>query len=79
MVDVGVGENHGVEIGNRHRKRAILLGGLLPLSLKHPAIQSHGVPIDVQQVARPGDFPGGTDEGDLQTASLLLPHRAGTG
>jgi hypothetical protein len=66
VVDVRVRENHGVQLGDRYRKGAVLIGGLLPLALKHSAIEGNGVSVDVQQVTRPGDFPGGADEGDLQ-------------
>jgi hypothetical protein len=66
MVDVGVRENDGVEVLDRNRKRTVLLRRFLTLSLKHPTVEGDCIPVDLQQVTRSGDFPGGTDEGYLQ-------------
>ena len=79
MVDVGVREDNGIEILNGQRKLAILLGGIVPPSLKHPAIERYGVAVDVKEMTGASDFTRGPDERYLQTAILLLLHRARTG
>jgi hypothetical protein len=76
---VGVGENDRIQILDRQWQPTVLVGGFLPLSLKHPAVEGNCVPVDVQKVAGAGDLTRGTDEGDLQTANLLLRHHAETG
>ena len=79
MVDVGVGQNNRVEIGDRERESPVFFGGFLAFSLKHPAVESDRVTVYMEEVARARDFPGGAYEGYLQTVSLLLPRLAGTG
>jgi hypothetical protein len=66
MVDVGVGENNRVEILDRQRKASILVRRILPLSLKHSAVERDSVSVYVQQMAGTGDFSGRADKRYLQ-------------
>ena len=66
MIDVRVGENDRVEIFDREREGSILLRGFLALTLKHSAVESDGVAVDMQKVTGSGDFACRTYEGDLQ-------------
>ena len=55
-----MGENDSVEILDWKREAAVLLGRFLTLALKHPAVESDCMSIDVQEVAGTGDLTGGT-------------------
>jgi hypothetical protein len=79
MIDVRVREDDSIEILDWQRERSVFLGGFLASSLKHSAVERDGVTVDVQKMAGPGNLACGTDEGYLQTANLLLRHRAETG
>jgi hypothetical protein len=46
-----VRQHDGIEIGDRKRKDVVLCVGFTSASLKHSAVQSHGVPIHAKQVA----------------------------
>lgn len=46
MIDVGVGEDDGIDRGGFKGKGTVALVGLRPPSLKEPAIQKNARPID---------------------------------
>ena len=70
MIDVCVREHDSIEILDRNWKGFVFLRRLTALSLKHPAVESDRMPIDVQQVTRPGNLTGRADERDLQLLAL---------
>ena len=39
VVDVGVGEDHRVQVPGREREAAVLVQGFLPMALEHAAVQ----------------------------------------
>ena len=51
MVDVGMGQNDGIELTYRKRKLTILFGGFLAPSLKHSAVEGDRISVYVQKVA----------------------------
>src|SRR2546423_6364616 len=76
VVDMGVRKNDCVKILDRHRKPSVLISRILSLSLKHPTVERDCVSVYMQQVTGTGDFSCRADKRYLQTASLLLLHRA---
>jgi hypothetical protein len=72
-------EDYCVQILDRDWKSAVLLGGFLAFSLKHPTVERDGVSVDVQEMAGAGDLTRSSDEGYLQIANLPLRHHAETG
>ena len=73
MIDVGVGGNDGVQILERQWQLSILVGGLLPSALKHPAIQRDRMAVYMKEMAGARDFSRRTDKRYLQ----LLTFRYG--
>jgi len=71
-------ENNSIQIRDGERKLAVLVGRFVPTALKHPAIKSDGAAIHVKKMTRASNFTCSTDKRYLQTAILLLPHRAET-
>jgi len=78
VIDVGVGENNGIEILDGPRKLPVLIGCFMTLTPNDAAIERDGPAICANEMTGASDFTCGTDERNLQTAILLLPHRAET-
>src|SRR4030088_1333907 len=79
VIDMRVRENDRVEVLDRYRKLSVLVRRILSLSLKHSAVERNRVSVYMQQVTGTGHFSCCADKRYLQTASLLLPHRAERG
>jgi len=65
MIDVRVREHDRVDLGNRARKPGILLARFAASTLKHSAIEEHGLSPDPKDVTGAGHFACGTSELDL--------------
>lgn len=63
MIDVGVRQNHGIELLDGDRKHEVFLSDLGPLSLKHSAVERYRAAVDTQQMARPGYLTRRANEG----------------
>jgi hypothetical protein len=70
VIDVCVREHDSIEILDWNGKGSVFLGSLTAFSLKHPAVERNRVPVDVQQMTRPGDFAGRADKRNLQVLPL---------
>ena len=76
MVDVCVRENDSVELVDWQWKLPIFFSRFLSPPLKHSTVESDRVAVDVKEMTGAGDFARGSDERYLQSAILLLLHRA---
>ena len=75
MIDMRVRKDYRIDLFYWNGKRFVLLGRLTSLSLEHPAIQSHGMTIYMQEVAGACDFARRSYECYLQSGSILRSSR----
>ncbi|HEV2440477.1 MAG TPA: hypothetical protein VGX97_10490 [bacterium] len=64
VVQVGVGEHHGVDARRVEREAAVDAGGLLAASLEQSAVEEEARPARLDQVHRAGDGAHRAGEGD---------------
>lgn len=76
MIDVRMREHDSIQLLDRHRQLAVLIGSFVSPALEHPAVERYGVAIDVKEMTGASDLAGGSDKRYLQAAILLLPHHA---
>jgi len=55
VVDVGVAQNHGIDVLRIYRKLAILLSGFVTSSLEQPAVKENAVAVDFDEMLAAGN------------------------
>src|SRR5687768_17962554 len=60
MIDVCVREHDDVDLLDVAGEPQVFLAALPTVSLKHPAVEKDGLPVDAQDVTGAGDFTGST-------------------
>src|SRR5688572_32887319 len=60
MIDVCVREHDDVDLLDGAGEPQVFLAALPTVSLKHPAVEKDGLPVDAQDVTGAGDFTGST-------------------
>ena len=85
VVEVRVGEHHGIERRRVHAQRHPVAHRLVRPALEHAAVHEHPGPSRVHEMAGAGHGPGAAEEGELHvrivtqvpSAGCPLPHRGG--
>jgi len=67
MVDVSVGQDHGVQVGDAEGEMAVALPGFRPATLEEPTIQQEAMAVDGQEVHRAGNGACRAEELDLHS------------
>ena len=70
VIDVGVREDHRIDIRRLEAEAAVALVGLGARALVQPAVEQDGVPVDLEQVLGAGDSLGGAVEVDFHACLL---------
>lgn len=70
MVDVGMGEDDGVDLIDRAGKPDVLLARLAPMALKQPTVEEDGLTTDTENVTGTGDLTSSAGEFDLHDVAL---------
>ena len=65
VVDVGVGEDHGGEVGRVEGEMFVAVVGFLAVPLVKPAVEQDALAIDLDEVLGAGGGAGGAVEGDF--------------
>ena len=65
---MGVGQEHGVELGRFERERDPVPDRLVRAPLEHAAVDEHPRPFGDEQELRPGDGRRATEEVDVHRA-----------
>jgi hypothetical protein len=65
VIDVGVGQDHAVDLCGIEGKVEVALVGLRPMPLEETAIEENALAVDLKEVLRTGGGLGGAAEGDL--------------
>ena len=74
MIDVGMGEDYGIELFDRKRQPPVFFRRLLSSALKHSAIERDSAAVHAQEVAGARDFAGRAYESQLHFSFLLARH-----
>ena len=75
MVDVGVGEDHGVDLGGIEPEGLVDLVGFLAAALEHAAIEKNAGIVEFEEVLGTGDLVGAAEEMPLHAGSFAGKHR----
>ena len=72
MIDVCVGEHHGVDFTNVNGQHTVFCPRLAAPPLKHPAVQQDRSAADFENVTRPRDFSRRTGKSDLHRSAFAI-------
>ena len=77
VVEVGVGQDDGVERRRVEAQRHVVADRLVGAALEHAAVDEDLGPAGVDEVAGPGHGPRAAEEGQLHAPIVTHPHLAG--